>query len=111
MFVKLACDRRTLTAESYENSKKVVSYFYHSPDITVGWIVQIGDARQAQSESRIKRETFVCSESKPLTDVASKWHFLLAICSLQGVASISNATATCGITCIRNGPLATVYLQ
>ena len=52
--------------------------------------------------------TLVCS-LKPLTDVASKWHFLLAICSLQGVASISKATATCGIM-IKN-VLAMVHLQ
>ena len=41
---------------------------------------------------------------KPLTD---KWSYLVAMCSLQGVASISRATATYGITYI----LAMVHLQ
>ena len=55
-----------------------------------------------------------CLTIKPLAlhilaDVATNWHFLLAIPSLQGVASISKATATCGI--IIKHVLAMVHLQ
>ena len=53
----------------------------------------------------------LCCSVKPLTDVASKCPFLLVVCSLQGVASISKATATCGITSTCNDPLVTVPLQ
>ena len=51
----------------------------------------------------------------PLTDVTSKWPFLFAICSLQGVASsswkIRTALAMCVISRPCNGLFAGVYLQ
>ena len=54
---------------------------------------------------------------KPMTDVLSKWAFLVAICSLQGVVSSSwkklstTAVATCGMPFTHNDLLAIVYLQ
>ena len=52
---------------------------------------------------------------KPLTDVASKWHFLLQSnhcrVNCKQFLVVSLAHATCGIPCTCNGQLPTVHLQ
>ena len=51
---------------------------------------------------------------KPLTDVASKLHIMLAICSLKGVEQfleVTSALATSGMSLTCNGLFATDYLQ
>ena len=48
---------------------------------------------------------------KPLTDFASKWAFLDAICSLQGVAGSYYSSSNMWLPFTCNDILATVYLQ
>ena len=51
------------------------------------------------------------TDLEPLSDVASKWAFLDAICSLQGVAGSYYSSSNMWLPFTGNDLLATVYLQ